>query len=52
MGGTTPARVRALARQVGRLSPDWRNPERYFEQRDELRRELQQLANAMERQHG
>lgn len=50
--GDTPARVRALAKEVGRLHPDWGNPERYFERRDELRRALHQLANAMEQRHG
>lgn len=44
-----PARVRSIARDIGRLHPDWQNPERYFERRDELRRQLQQLAHAIER---
>lgn len=44
-------RIRELAHQLGRLRPDWRNPERYFEERDELRTELQRLANRMD-QHG
>ena len=47
-----PIRMRALAREVGKLHPDWRNPERYFERRDELERELRQLANAVEQRHG
>lgn len=41
-------RIRELAIQLGRLRPDWRNPERYFEERDELRTELQRLANRMD----
>lgn len=44
-----PERARSIARDIGRLHPDWQNPERYFERRDELRRELQQLARAIER---
>ncbi len=52
MTACTPNKVRDIARQVGRLRPDWHNPERYFEERDELRRALQQLANALERRHG
>ena len=52
MGRTIPTRVRALAREVGRLQPDWRNPERYFERREQLRHELHRLANAMENGNG
>lgn len=37
-------RLRDLARGIGRLSPDWGNPERYFERRDELERAARQLA--------
>ena len=44
--------ARRLARELARLTPDWRNPERYFERREELRRELHQLANAMEHRNG
>ncbi len=36
-----------LSRKVGRLRPDWRDPERYFEERDELERELRQVARTM-----
>lgn len=42
------SRLRSLAREVGRLHPDWQNPERYFERRDELRRAIAALATAME----
>ena len=52
MAGTQSQRLRDIARQVGRLRPDWHNPERYFEERDELRRALQLLANRLERDHG
>lgn len=44
--------ARRLARELARLSPNWRDPERYFERRDELTRELHKLANAMEQRHG
>ncbi len=36
--------VRELARKLGRLSPNWRDPERYFEERDEIERALRRLA--------
>lgn len=41
--------VERLARDVGRLSPDWRNPERYFETRDDIERRLRSLARQLER---
>lgn len=42
-------RLADLARRLGRLSPDWGNPERYFAERDELHRELRTLARHLER---
>ncbi|WP_375381743.1 hypothetical protein [uncultured Sphingomonas sp.] len=45
-----PRQLHELARQIGRLSPDWRNPERYFEQRGEIERDLRRLARQLE--HG
>lgn len=42
------AEVKNLARQVGRLSPSWRDPERYFEERDELERALHRVARHLE----
>lgn len=42
-------RLAELARRVGRLSPDWRNPERYFADRSEIERELRNLARQLER---
>lgn len=45
---STASRLRSLAREVGRLHPDWQHPERYFERRDELRREIAALATAVE----
>lgn len=45
---TAAHRVEALARRVGRLRPDWSNPERYFEDRSEIERELRRLARALE----
>lgn len=41
-------RAADLARRVGRLSPDWRNAERYFETRSEIERELRRLAKHLE----
>lgn len=43
--------ARQLARDVGRLFPDWRDPERYFENRSELEWRLKQLAKQLEKQH-
>jgi hypothetical protein len=48
----TPRHVRDIARQLGRLRPDWHNPERYFEERDELERQLKNLANELEARRG
>lgn len=42
---STASRLRSLAREVGRLHPDWQNPERYFERRDELEKALRLIAN-------
>lgn len=41
-----PAATKALdlAREVSRLSPDWRDPERYFENRSEIEHKLKRLA--------
>ncbi len=46
-------RVRDLAREIGRLTPDWRDPERYFENRSEIEHKLKRLARELERSaHG
>lgn len=45
---TAVPRLQALARRVDRLRPDWRNPERYFEDRSDIARELHRLAKHME----
>lgn len=42
-------RARHLARELSRLSPDWRNPERYFENRSEIEHALRRLAQQLER---
>ena len=41
-------RLRDLARRVGRLQPDWRNPERFFENRSDLEHDLRRLAKEIE----
>ncbi len=42
-----------LARELGRLSPDWSNPQRYFEERSEIEHKLKRLAREMqEARHG
>jgi len=45
---TAAHQARRLARDIGRLSPDWRNPERYFETRSEIERDLRRLASHLE----
>lgn len=46
----TPSdRLQALSRRVGRLSPNWRNPEAYFEERSEIERELRLVAREVAR---
>lgn len=42
---TPAARLAAISKQVSRLRPDWRNPERYFEERSEIERALRSLAS-------
>jgi hypothetical protein len=36
-----------IAAQLRRLRPNWGNPERYFEDRSEIERELRRLAHAL-----
>ncbi len=46
-------KVLNLAREIGRLSPDWSNPQRYFEERSEIEHKLKRLAREMqEARHG
>lgn len=40
--------LRTIARDVSRLRPDWRDPERYFEHREEIVRDLRRLARTLE----
>lgn len=42
---TPAARLADVAQRVRRLRPDWRNPERYFEERSEIERALRALAH-------
>lgn len=44
--------VRNAAKQVRFLRPDYRNPERYFEERDEIEHLLRRIARRLEREHG
>jgi hypothetical protein len=37
-----------LARDLSRLSPDWRCPENYFERRSEIEQALRRLARRLE----
>lgn len=42
-------RLADIARRLGQLRPDWGNPERYFENRSELERDMRQLARDLDR---
>ena len=42
-------RLATLAREIGRLAPDWRDPERYYEMRSELAEEARRLAATLQR---
>ena len=43
-----PDRLRDLSRRIGRLSPDWRNPERFFEERGDIERDLRRIAREVD----
>ena len=45
-------RLADLATRVGRLTPDWRHPERYFENRSEIERDLRRLARQLDQTNG
>lgn len=38
-----------LAREIGRLFPDYQNPERFFENRSEIEHKLKRLAREIEK---
>lgn len=40
-------RVLDLAHRIGRLRPDWRNPETYFHNRSEIEHDLKRLAREL-----
>ncbi|WP_260928200.1 hypothetical protein [Novosphingobium sp. 9] len=45
----TPASaLREIARTLRRLRPDWRDPERYFENRSEIENRLRRLARELD----
>lgn len=41
-------RLHGLADMLARLRPDWNNPERYFENRQEIERAMRRLARQLE----
>ena len=52
-GDREPAqRLVELARAIGRLAPDWRDPERFYELRSELAAEARKIARAVEPKSG
>ena len=48
MTGSIQQRLAQLAHDIGRLRPDWQNPERFFERREALRREARSIAIQIE----
>lgn len=47
----TPARTaREIASDLSRLRPDWRDPESYFANRQEIEHRLRRLARQLEEQ--
>lgn len=46
---TASLTAREIARELSRLRPDWREPQRYFENRDEIEHALRKLARELER---
>ena len=50
---TSPAEtLHEMARRLGQLRPDWRNPEAFFEERSELQHAMRQHARRLERSYG
>ncbi|EPR08452.1 hypothetical protein ACFOOJ_04575 [Sphingobium xenophagum] len=45
---TAARTARLIARELSRLRPDWRDPERYFENRQEIEHALRRLARTLE----
>ena len=41
---STAERLRRLSRRLGRLSPNWRDPEAFFEERSEIECELRRIS--------
>lgn len=41
-------RLRTLSRRLGRLSPNWRDPEAFFEERSEIEAELRRVAREVQ----
>lgn len=46
---SAPQTARRIADDLARLRPDWSNPERYFENRQEIERAMRQLARQLEK---
>lgn len=46
---TAAEQLRTLAQDVRRLSPDRRDPERYFETKSEIEQKLRRLARELEK---
>jgi|GEM_PF-4298154 hypothetical protein len=46
--GGVAGTLRTLSGRVSRLTPDWRDPERFFEEKSELVGELRRLAQALD----
>ena len=45
----TAERLQKLSRRLGRLFPNWNNPETFFEERDEIEREIRKIEREIRR---
>ncbi len=50
LGDRVAGRLQHLSRRVARLTPDRRDPERFFEERSELADELREIATKLQAQ--
>lgn len=41
-------RLRTLSRRLGRLTPNWRDPEAFYEERSEIEHELRRVAREVQ----
>lgn len=52
MDKATAASIRDIARRIGRLAPDWSDPRRFYNRRDDLVDELVMLVDGRSSDRG